>query len=52
MGDDLRIALVKAGTQQICWTMAPALTATTTFAPINKDNQCALITRQSGVQTV
>jgi len=34
MGDDVGTAMVKAGAQHIYWTMAPALAATTTFAPM------------------
>ncbi|ONG92331.1 hypothetical protein BKK40_06095 [Bacillus cereus] len=33
-GDDIGTAVVKAGTQQIYWTMAPTLAFATTFAPM------------------
>lgn len=33
-GDDLGTAVVKAGAQQIYWTMAPTLAAVTTFGPM------------------
>lgn len=41
-GDDIGTAVVKAGAQQIYWTMAPTLALATTFAPMIGEGAMAL----------